>query len=125
MLGLTDRRLLVVGASSGMGRAAALSLARSGASVAFASRRREALDEAVSEAGSGTVITLDVLDEQDVERGVTEAAAALGGLDGILYTRVGPHSRFDITSIPGEERKTGLLFPILDDIKLTLRPTVM
>lgn len=63
-----------------------MAFARSGASVAFAARRRERLDEAVAEAGSGIAVTIDVLDPADVPRAVDEAAERLGGLDGVLYT---------------------------------------
>ncbi len=83
---LTGRKLMVIGASSGMGRATALAGVRHGADVVFAARRRELLDEAVAEAGGGRVVTIDVLDADDVERAVNEAAAELGGLDGILYS---------------------------------------
>ena len=83
---LSGRKVLVIGASSGMGRATALALARRGADVVFSARRREQLDAAVAEAGRGHVVTIDVLDAADIDRAVNEAAAALGGLDGILYS---------------------------------------
>lgn len=97
---LAGRRLLVVGASSGMGRASALAFARAGASVAFAARRQERLDEAVAEAGSGTAVTIDVFDAADITRAVDEAADRLGGLDGVLYTAgMSPLSRLrDLTA---------------------------
>ena len=83
---IQGRRMLVIGASSGMGRATAVTFARSGAEVVFATRRADALHDAVAEAGSGHAVTIDVLDPDDIVRGVGEAASALGGLDGILYT---------------------------------------
>jgi NAD(P)-dependent dehydrogenase (short-subunit alcohol dehydrogenase family) len=97
---LEGRRLLVVGASSGMGRATALSFARSGAHVAFAARRCERLDEAVADAGSGHAVTIDVRDPLDIRRAVDDAATRLGGLDGVLYTAgTSPLARLrDLTS---------------------------
>lgn len=87
MDGLQGRRLLVVGASSGVGRASAIAFAQAGADVAFAARRTAALHEAVEDAGTGHVVAIDVLDQQSVDRGVAEAAERLDGtLDGILYT---------------------------------------
>ena len=84
---LSGRRLLVVGASSGSGRATAIALVRSGADVVFAARRADKLSAAVKEAGAGHVVTMDVLDGESVSRGVNEAAELLGGiLDGIVYT---------------------------------------
>lgn len=86
MNAVQERNILVVGASSGLGRATAIALQRHGADVVFAARRRAVLEEAVGEAGGGHVVTIDVLDPTSVEQGVAEAASALGGLDGIVYT---------------------------------------
>ena len=78
--------MLVVGASSGLGRATAIALHRQGAHVVFAARRRAALEEATAEAGGGHVVELDVLDVADIQRAVAETVDHLGGLDGIVYT---------------------------------------
>ncbi|WP_419924204.1 SDR family oxidoreductase [Candidatus Poriferisocius sp.] len=86
MEALNDRKILVVGASSGLGRATAIALQRHGADVAFAARRRDELEAAVAEAGGGHVATIDVLDPASIQQGVSEAVEALGGLDGIVYT---------------------------------------
>ncbi|MDE0115916.1 MAG: SDR family NAD(P)-dependent oxidoreductase [bacterium] len=86
MEALSERKILVVGASSGLGRATAIALQRNGANAVFAARRREALEEAVAEAGGGHVVAIDVLDPANIEQGVGEAAKMLGGLDGIVYT---------------------------------------
>ena len=86
MEALSDRKILVVGASSGLGRATAIACQRYGARVVFAARRRQFLEEAVAEAGGGHVVAIDVLDPASIEQGVAEAVDALGGLDGIVYT---------------------------------------
>ena len=87
MSALEGRKVMGSGASSGTGRALAIGLARRGADVAFMSRRRDELDAAVAEAGSGHVVTLDVADAADVARAVEEAAEALGGtVDALIYT---------------------------------------
>ncbi|MCY3961377.1 MAG: SDR family NAD(P)-dependent oxidoreductase [bacterium] len=86
MEALSERKILVVGASSGLGRATAIALQRNGAHVAFAARRRNLLDEAVAEAGGGHVVVINALDPASIEEGVAEAATVLGGLDGIVYT---------------------------------------
>jgi NAD(P)-dependent dehydrogenase (short-subunit alcohol dehydrogenase family) len=78
-------RVLVVGASSGIGRATGIRAVRHGASVAFAARRADKLGEAVAEAGGGVVLEADVRDEADCARLVADAVAALGGLDLVLY----------------------------------------
>ncbi len=84
---LAGRRLLVVGASSGSGRATALALVGAGAEVVFAARRTDKLQAAVDEAGAGHVVAIDVLDSDSVSHGVKEAARVLGGtIDGIVYS---------------------------------------
>ena len=84
---LAARRLLVVGASSGSGRATANALVLAGADVVFAARRADRLQAAVEEAGAGHVVTMDVLDGESVSRGVSEAAELLDGtIDGIVYS---------------------------------------
>lgn len=93
--GLAGRRVLVVGASSGIGRAVGLAAAAGGARVALAARRSELLDSAVAEAGGTAVaIPCDVRVPGDCERVVEEAAAALGGLDAVVYgAGISPLSR--------------------------------
>ena len=83
---LDGHRVLVVGASSGIGRAVGIGAARSGARVAFAGRRRALLDEAVAEAGAGALaVRCDVTVESEVVDAVEATAAAFGGLDSVIY----------------------------------------
>jgi NAD(P)-dependent dehydrogenase (short-subunit alcohol dehydrogenase family) len=79
------RRILVTGASSGLGAHMAAMLARKGARVAAAARRTAAL-AALARAADGriTPVAMDVSDPASVDAGVTAAAAALGGLDGLV-----------------------------------------
>ena len=87
MEALTGRRIMVIGASSGSGRATAIALARHGARVAFMARRADELAAAVDEAGSGHVVTVDVADPADIARAVDAAAAVLGGtVDAVVYS---------------------------------------
>jgi NAD(P)-dependent dehydrogenase (short-subunit alcohol dehydrogenase family) len=92
---LQGARILVVGASSGIGRAVALQCAAGGAGVVVAGRRVEKLDEVVSasgeargETGGGHVhaVACDVRDPEQCDTVVTEAVAALGGLDCLVYS---------------------------------------
>ncbi|RJL30351.1 SDR family NAD(P)-dependent oxidoreductase [Bailinhaonella thermotolerans] len=80
----TGKVALVTGAGSGIGQATARALAREGATVVVAGRRREALDETVAliaeEGGRADAITADVTRAADMERLVAETVARHGGL---------------------------------------------
>lgn len=85
---LADKRVLVTGASSGIGRAVAARCAREGARVVAAGRdgKRTArtVDEITVAGGSAYGVLGDVADAADAERIVAEAVAALGGLDCVV-----------------------------------------
>lgn len=81
---MQDTRILITGASSGIGRHIALHLARQGARVAAAARRLSALESLAAEHPAIHPVALDVADPESVEKAVTEAASTLGGLDGIF-----------------------------------------
>ena len=88
------KRLLVVGASAGIGRAAATAAVAAGAGVVFSARRREQLETAVAQAGGGVPIVCDVRDAERCEALVAASAKALGGLDALLYvTATSPLAR--------------------------------
>jgi len=80
-------RTVIVGASTGLGRCIGVGLARRGAQVALLARRKDLLDDAAAEAGSGTLaITCDVTDADACARAVEEAVAGLGGIDAVVYS---------------------------------------
>ena len=70
LFSLAGRNALVTGASSGLGRAFALTLARAGAQVAVAARRVDKLGEVVAEierlGGRAEPLAMDVLDRASV-----------------------------------------------------------
>ena len=85
-MGTNGLRVLVVGASSGVGRSLGLQAAAAGATVAFAARRRELVESAAGEAGGGAVgLVCDVRDEASCAAVVADAVAAMGGLDAVVY----------------------------------------
>jgi len=91
-MNLNNARVIVTGASSGIGRAIAVEFAHRGAQLALASRRQRALEDvAVSirrEGGRAVVITTDVTQDGAVEQLVKETIRQLGGID-ILVNNAG------------------------------------
>ena len=88
IVNLAKKRILVTGASSGLGAHMARTMARQGAYVAVAARRADALQalaEGESGGGAGPIlpIEMDVRDPASVSHGVAQAAERMGGLDGV------------------------------------------
>lgn len=94
--GLTGRRALVTGASSGVGEAVARQLAAAGAGVVIAARRAERLEALANEIGA-IACPADVATPTACVALVETAAEALGGLD-ILVNNAGAHQRGDFAT---------------------------
>lgn len=82
---LSGRRVLVTGASSGIGEATCRRIVADGGSVAMLARRRERLDALAAELGDAAIaLPTDVTDLAQLEANVAAAAASLGGLDAVI-----------------------------------------
>ncbi|MCX5417795.1 SDR family NAD(P)-dependent oxidoreductase [Streptomyces sp. NBC_00059] len=83
---LRDKVILITGASSGIGAAAAYVFAREGASVVLAARREEKLGVLVAELNDkgfeASAVVCDVTRAEDVRRAVAQAKERFGRLDG-------------------------------------------
>jgi 3-oxoacyl-[acyl-carrier protein] reductase len=88
-LGLEGRTAIVCGASSGLGLAAAESLAREGANVAMLARHRKALEEQAGRIG-GLAVRGDVRNLEDLTRLVSTTVEAFGGIDIVVNNGGGP-----------------------------------
>jgi NAD(P)-dependent dehydrogenase (short-subunit alcohol dehydrogenase family) len=85
---LGGKRVLVTGASSGLGAHFARLLAGEGAQVAAAARRIDRLEQLARDCAGGPgrilPLALDVGSVAAIETGIAEAATALGGLDVLI-----------------------------------------
>lgn len=82
---LQGRQVMVVGASSGIGRTTARSLAEWGASVVVVGRRRQLLDELVGEMGGGLAVDADLRQPEQCESLVERAVAGVGRVDAMVF----------------------------------------
>jgi NAD(P)-dependent dehydrogenase (short-subunit alcohol dehydrogenase family) len=85
-----DRRVLITGAGSGIGRATAHRILSEGGTVVAADVSEAGLAETAKQAaekGSAdrlTTVTIDISDESSVQAGVAKAVETLGGLDALV-----------------------------------------
>lgn len=90
-LGIKGRTALVCGASKGLGRACAFSLAREGASVTLVARGAEALEKAAHEIRSQTGAKVQaVAADITTPEGRARALAAAGDVDILVTNAAGP-----------------------------------
>src|SRR5262245_57661999 len=104
MHALAGKVALITGASSGIGRATALRLARLGARVALAARTAAALDEVAAQAraqkAEALAIATDVTDPEQCRRAVAATVERFGRLDLLVCSAgVSMRSRFETTQL--------------------------
>jgi len=82
---LDGRKILITGASSGIGEAAAEAIVREGGTVALGARRKDRLDEIAGKLGDNAyAIEADISDEAQARSLVEQASEQMGGLDGLV-----------------------------------------
>ena len=95
-----SKAVLITGCSTGIGRATALHLAKSGYTVFATARRVEAIADL---AGQGcTVLPLDVCDESSMRAAVAQVESAAGAV-GVLVNNAGYGSEGPVEEVPMEE----------------------
>jgi 3-oxoacyl-[acyl-carrier protein] reductase len=126
-LALRDRCAIVCAASKGLGRAAALSLAREGARVAICGRTAHTIQTAAAEIHAATggeivPIVADVSRAADVEGLVSQAAKALGAIDILVTNTGGPKSvLFEaLTDADWQDAFESLLMSVIRLSRLTI-----
>ncbi len=116
------RRVLVVGASAGIGLATARMLAAEGARVAMASRSQDAIAEAAASIASGTgrapvPLSADITFAGEAEKAVSDAVTALGGLDAVIDC-VGGSIRSAFETLTDEDWLGNYTFNVLSAVRL-------
>jgi len=83
---LSGKRVLVLGASAGIGRALAVRAVQEGAQVLMAARRAAELEKAATEAGGGHPVSADVRVPEDCARLAIAARETLGQVDVLVFS---------------------------------------
>jgi len=89
-LGINGRTALVLGATSGLGRASAEALAAEGARVVVVGRRRDVVDELATSLPGAAGVVADLTEPGAPDRIVDEAEAAVGPVDVVVLNGGGP-----------------------------------
>jgi short-subunit dehydrogenase len=124
------KRVVITGASAGIGAAMATGMAARGATVAICARRADllgrVLDECRSHTSDSQMWVVDLADLDAASTFATEAAHALGGVD-ILVNNAGMPKRREIVALqPGDaERVMNLNYASPVRIITTLLPVLL
>jgi 3-oxoacyl-[acyl-carrier protein] reductase len=116
-LGLQDRVALVVGASSGMGRAVAAELAAEGARVAAVSSSTERVTKAAAQIGA-TPFTADTADLASLERLVGEVEQSVGPVEILVTNTGGPPAADDPLSLSEDQWRDAYEHLVLAPLRL-------
>lgn len=103
-MNLAGSRIILTGASEGIGRALAIHLAARGARIALAARDGARLASVAGECRGGQTLVLptDVTREEDCRELVAKTCAAWGGIDAVVHNAgITMWSRFDALSDHG------------------------
>ena len=114
-LELKGRRALVLGSSSGLGRAVAAALIAEGAKVAVVSRDADRARDAAGTIGAAAALACDLTVPGECTRLVDEAVAALDGLD-IVVVNTGGGTPGPILATDGRDDAAyqSMLRPVLE-----------
>lgn len=105
-LGLNGKVAIVTGGSEGIGKGAAMSMAREGAAVVICARRKDVLDQAAAEIKTTTKgkvlpVSADVNRPADIQRVIDSAVGSYGRID-ILVNNAGKGAAGPFESVTDE-----------------------
>lgn len=120
--GLSNRTAFVAGASKGLGRAAARTLAKEGCNVAICSRNREritsAADAIQTETGVETLpLVCDVTDDTQIDDAIGKTVETFGGLN-VLITNAGGPPPGEATDVGPDDYREAVELNLMSTIEL-------
>jgi short-subunit dehydrogenase len=122
-MGIVGSRILVTGASSGIGAALAEVLAERGAAIAVAARRRDRLDEVVARCRAvgveATAFVVDLGDLEATERLADEVCTTFGEIDCVVNNAAIP-KRVRVTELSSLEVDETMLVNFTSPVRLSL-----
>ena len=122
-LGIAGRVALVTGGSRGLGRQAALALAREGCKVGICARNANGLDAAVRELLGlnihAVAVRADVTTEEGCRRFYDDASAALGPVDILVNNVGGSRGAREFDSATDQEWEDTLTLNLMSTIRMT------
>lgn len=124
-LGLKGKRVIIAGASSGLGLGCAKALAAEGAIVAIGSRTQSRIEAAAAEVPNSIPVVGDVSTPEGAAAFVNDATAKLGGVD-VLVTNAGGPPPGNFASIDIEQYPDALNLNLMSVIAMckTAIPTM-
>ena len=116
---LSGKTVIITGASSGIGAAAARAFSTAGARVVLAARNQAKLNEvAATLSGTSLVVETDVGERAAVEALVQQAVAAFGGVD-ILVNNAGVGLASPVTALQEADLEAALRINLFGPLALT------
>ena len=122
-LGIAGRVALVTGGSRGLGRQAALALAREGCKVGICARNADGLDAAVNELHGlnidASAVQADVTTEEGCRRFYDDASAALGPVDILVNNVGGSRGAREFDSATDQDWEDTITLNLMSTIRMT------
>jgi short-subunit dehydrogenase len=118
-MGLDGARVLVTGASSGIGAATARALAARGAVVGLVARRRDRLEQVLADCPGGRMWVADLSDLDAVPDLARRLDEELGGID-VLVNNAGAPKRKHVSALTPDEVEQVMQLNFFSPVRLTL-----
>lgn len=121
-LQLKNKKVLVMGASTGIGRSIAEVFVQEGAEVAICSRSLDKLQATAKEIGAKHVLTCDLTKAGEAKAVVEKAIKAMGGVDILVTNTGGPNKGnfADVTDSQWQEDFQSLWMSVVESLKVAL-----